>query len=175
MSMPPAFVIEEAHIAAGGSPCQKSQRGAAVFEPRVADDPVRPERALIASGYNGPPPPMACDGSAACRRDCGKICEHAEARAIRGAMLDAPISYNLKGYEMVHVKVVSGVVVPGGPPSCWQCSRTILDVRLDAMWLYEDDNWRSRGVWRRYTAKEFHEATLLNAGLYPYQISPEIE
>jgi hypothetical protein len=68
----------------------------------------------------------------------------------------------LKDCELVHVKVVDGLVVAGGGPSCWQCSRLALEVAVAAVWLYEIDNGPR---WRRYTAEEFHRATLVACGL----------
>lgn len=90
----------------------------------------------------------------------------------------------LRGYEMLHVKAeprtLDGPIprqpAPGHPgfeivetaqtgwgiavspgPSCWQCSREIVDVGLDAMWLFHEDGWR------RYPAEEFHRLTLEQA------------
>lgn len=42
----------------------------------------------------------------------------------------------------VHVKVVGGALVAGGPPSCELCSKEILDAGyVDLVWLYEAQRW----------------------------------
>lgn len=46
---------------------------------------------------------------------------------------------HLQHLDLVHVKVVNGELVAGGPPSCWQCSRTIYDALIGGVWLYERD------------------------------------
>lgn len=72
---------------------------------------------------------------------------------------------------MLHTKValVDGlwVSVPGGPPSCSDCSKLILEAGIDGMWLMEKREGEARPV--RYTASEFHEQTLRNCGLHPYK------
>jgi deoxycytidylate deaminase len=134
---PPAFALGAIERLASCSPCIKSKRAAVVFDAN--------SQRLWGSGFNTPPSPMHCDGSDACRRDCGKICIHAEQMALRAAIehrvgeFGAPgdgVS-SLAGLTMLHVKVVDGKVVPGGPPSCWQCSREVLDAQLAGFWLYE--------------------------------------
>ena len=131
------------------SPCAKSKRGVVVFQTGGA----MPTQ-LIASGCNGPPGDFVCDGSDACRAVCGKIAVHAEDRAIRGAGRFA------EGADLLHVKVVDGVAVPSGGPSCWQCSRTIVDAGIEGVWLLHADGLR------RYTAAEFHCLTLAACGLH---------
>lgn len=174
MNAPPDYVIEEARKAALKSPCQKSKRGVAVFNPEEAER-RRPHmhqhsgNIIVAGvGFNGPPLGFRCDGSVECRRDCAKFCLHAEHRAIRAAgILD-----DVGDLELVHVKVIGEHVVPGGPPSCWQCSREVVDVGLRGVWLFEvidgdvtGHDLRDVGVWRYYTAYSFHVATLKNCGL----------
>lgn len=192
------YVIEAARAAALLSPCAKSKRGAALFN-RVSADALEPggewgpgsfrrssmpdwdqakaeAAVVIATGYNGPPTPFQCHGTPACRLACPKLCMHAEDRAIRlGCSLD-----DVSDLELVHVKVVDGQVVPGGPPSCWQCSRTVVDVRLRGVWLYEralHDNDADDGspltaiaidgepAWRFYAPETFHSWTLRECGL----------
>lgn len=137
------------------SPCAKSKRGVIIF---------RRDTGLITSGFNTPPTGFDCDGSDACRRDCGKVCVHAEVAAILRAGRDQE---NIEGAEMLHVKVVGGVAVPSGPPSCWQCSRAILFAGLSWMWLYEENPLVGQApILRRYGASEFHEATLRNCHLH---------
>lgn len=134
---PPAFVLDQIERMAGCSPCAKSKRAAIVYDPVT--------RKQWGCGYNTLPKPMACDGSEACRRDCAKICLHAESMAIQAALVHHTAANGagpdgvgqLAGLEMLHVKVVDGQVVPGGPPSCWQCSREILEHELAGFWLYE--------------------------------------
>jgi deoxycytidylate deaminase len=222
MNAPPAYVIEAARLAALKSPCAKSKRGAALLNRELADMVFRVAShvpfdglgVIAATGFNGPPeglssPGALCSGSDLCRRDCAKLCLHAEERAIRAAgALD-----DVADLELVHVKVVDGRVVPGGGPSCWQCSRLVAEVKLRGVWLFEHvecpsdtcpmctgeecnlcgagqvrDGARQlgaadgsrcdhaveerhegkqppRGVWRFYTAQQFHAETLRNEQL----------
>ena len=180
---PPASVIAVAEAATRQSPCAKSRRGAVVFG--ASDDMV----VTFGAGFNGQPAPFACTGTARCRELCAKLCEHAEGRAIRAAagefhgvrMLGIALRCDL-----VHVKIGDdGKLTAGGGPSCWQCSRAILDCGfIDGVWLYEEtaappfdadvrvgdlliptvvtEKWKR---WRRYTAEEFHRTTLHNCGM----------
>lgn len=126
------------------SPCAKSKRGVVVFGACVE---------FVAAGFNGPPPGFACDGSDACREACAKLCLHAEQRALSEAA-------SLHGLtDLLHVKVVNGESVPSGPPSCWQCSRAILDSDVQRVWLLHEDGPRC------YSPDEFHELTLRHCGL----------
>lgn len=72
---------------------------------------------------------------------------------------------------MLHTKVVfeggQWVSVPGGPPSCPDCSKLILEAGIDGMWLVEERDGNT--VLVRYTAAEFHDQTLRNCGLHPYK------
>ncbi len=112
--------------------------------------------------------------------------------------------------HLLHVKIdEAGRVVAGGPPSCWQCSREVAEVRLGYVWLLEAQRWHDEGIcracgrttivpqgagttgvctqcnllggllerwktvydadsgaWKRYTAEEFHRATLKRCGLH---------
>ena len=170
-SSPPATYIEAAARMARLSPCQKSKRGAAIFDPNWDFQPP------LGCGYNARPMISGpCDGSPTCRRDCGKLCVHAEQRAIRDALISSRQqgipSPLLGGYELVHVKVVDGVVVAGGGPSCWQCARDIADVGLDAVWLYQD-MWvptapQTPPKWIRYATPDFLTATLQHENLHPF-------
>lgn len=133
----PAFVLSALERVAMCSPCAKSKRAAVVFDPLTQKQ--------WGVGYNTLPKSMVCDGSAACRRDCAKLCMHAESMAIHAALVHHTAANGvgpdgvgqLAGLHMLHVKVVDGVIVAGGPPSCWQCSREILEHDLAGMWLYE--------------------------------------
>ena len=137
------------------SPCKKSKRGVLVFN----------RRGPLGGGFNGPPPGFICDGSQECRAACPKVCNHAEARALLEALSFArrsptePLDIVLHGAELLHIKVVDGEPVPSGPPSCWQCSRLILDCGISKVWLVHADGLKI------YTADEFHEATLRECGL----------
>jgi hypothetical protein len=192
---PPSHIIEAAVRAARQSPCAKSQRGVVVYSRSSGID--------IASGFNGPPGRGVCARDDACREACGKICVHAEMRALRAArdILKRP-EFNvlyMAECDAVHVKIGGGPVrglVDGGGPSCWQCSREVVDVGLGGFWLYEtarcvcpaacgshrhpgedgctcsmhgtgEGGALALGRWRRYNGIEFHAATLLACGLPP--------
>lgn len=167
--MPPEYVIEAARATALRSPCAKSKRGVVIFDPEEAEryDTHRslyegffPRDSIIqATGYNGQPGAFTCTGSSACREACAKLCMHAEQRAIMTAFAAHGDCSHL---ELVHVKVVDGQVVAGGGPSCWQCSRMIVEVRLAGVWLFErvEDDRGDFDAWRFYEAEEFHRATL---------------
>jgi deoxycytidylate deaminase len=149
MSTPPDYVIEAARAAAIKSPCEKSKRGAALFNrerhDQWEDNPppsfmligaateTRRDHVIAATGFNGQPAPFTCSGSDLCRRDCAQLCLHAEERAIRAAgALDDVVDL-----ELVHVKVVNGEVVPGKGPGCAQCSRLIVETSIRGIWLFE--------------------------------------
>lgn len=168
---PPDYVIEAARKAAIQSPCKKSNRGVVLYNPELHDHwekgyiatvSERDRQVIAGVGWNGPPKHFLCDGSPECKANCGKFCVHAEVRAIRAAgILD-----DVHDLVLVHVKVsVLGIVVAGGPPSCWQCSREILDVGLRGVWLYEQGGIDGVDAWRYYTAHDFHAATLTNCGI----------
>lgn len=149
---PPQFVIDAAIAEANRSPCAKSKRGVAIFSDPGWDS-LHPTR-LFSCAHNAQPDPLKCDGSEACRNACAKLCEHAEAAALR--KFD---TFGASG-DLLHVKTVDGQLVPSGGPSCWQCSRAILaDRRIDGVWLFHEAGWR------RYTPTEFHALTLAACGL----------
>lgn len=132
MTAPPDVAIAEALQTAALSPCAKSKRGVVAY---ARTDPPR----VIGVGFNGPPRDIRCDGSWSCQADCGKRCVHAEVRAIR----DLPTTPTLRRWiVLVHVKIgEDGRLVAGGGPSCWQCSREILDVGIGGVWLFEAQRW----------------------------------
>lgn len=141
---PPTNVIDAAVRVAAFSPCAKSKRGAVVFY--RPEQKTEPDRLLVetwgsihASGFNGLPGRIQCDGSAECRRDCGKRCVHAEARAVRELGGSARhLGEKISALDIVHVKIgAAGTLEAGGGPSCWQCSREILDAGLGGVWLFE--------------------------------------
>ena len=173
LDRPDSCHILTAEAAAGRSPCAKSKRGVALFDPTTG--------AHRGSGWNGPPLNAPCPGPTVCGSNCNKLCVHAEVRALRERALYAANGHPSSGLHLLHVKLgADGHVTPGGPPTCWQCSREILDVGFVAgVWLYdmgvppdEMANAAQQGIavamrphWRYYTAEEFHRATLRNAGL----------
>lgn len=157
MKEPPKVAIEVALAAAKQSPCGKSKRGVSVYRVRSTDG----DAIVVGLGWNGMPGGAACTNDETCRRLCAQRCVHAEMRAIRGAAIRHLVP--LTSHDAVHVKIgAAGELVPSGGPSCWQCSREILDVGLGGFWLYHGDCLEP---WRRYTAAEFHASTLINCGL----------
>jgi deoxycytidylate deaminase len=182
---PHPFAIEHAVVAACASPCAKSKRGVAIV---TADDPTR-SYWMHSVAFNGPPRGIPCDGSAACAEHCGRRCVHAEMRALRGLSPYTIASLRSRGLlvELVHVKVVDGKLVGGGGPSCFTCSREILDCGIvDRVWLFERaprlatpgpspsagpfaGPFRAlpeQPQWRSYDAVSFHQITLRNNGIY---------
>ncbi len=152
---PPKEIIEAARLAAMRSPCAKSKRGAVLFakNARPIEAPptegLHPEHAaeirrqyaafpsgVIEVGHNSPPQPFTCDGSPACRRDCAKICVHAEAAALlRRSSRDWAAD---EFPELVHLKVIGETAVATGKPSCVQCSTMIREIWFVMnVWLYE--------------------------------------
>lgn len=144
---PPQTCIDFAIETAEQSPCKKSKRGAVLFFSKVGIP--------IGGAFNGPPPGYECLGNLDCRQACAKRCMHAEERIF----IKADPRIDMAQCEMLHVKVESGLLVSSGPPSCWQCSRTMVNVGLYGMWLFH------KGGWKRYTAKEFNDLTLFECGI----------
>ena len=139
-------LLPQAAAVAVRSPCAKSKRGVLVF---------RSDGTILGRGCNAQPAPFNCDGSDACMASCAKLCEHAEQAALR----DAGRIHPQAAVHLLHVKVVRGVAVPSGPPSCWQCSRAILAAGVSTVWLLHE------GGVRGYDAEDFHVQTLAHAGL----------
>ncbi len=163
MSQPDQFVIDEAVRIATRSPCAKSKRGAVIFD--RGTDYVR------ASGYNTPPITRDCDGSSACRVSCAQRCLHAEQNAI-GVIPGYSLRY-VSDLDILHAKAVDGALVAGGGPSCWQCSRLILNSGLGGVWLYQDAPYGAPGVddvtwpaWVRWDSVEFDRQTRITCGVY---------
>jgi hypothetical protein len=148
-------MIEEARQTGLGSGCMTSKRGAVVWPmpPYPMRHEIDPVRLVLARGTNHQPAPHRCDGSQACQDACAKLCVHAEGAALRA--LGHPWS-GLGGLHMLHVKVLAdGSLAPKGEPSCWQCSREILDSKAIAyVWLAGCDGLDP------YEVGAFHEATL---------------
>ena len=162
---PPLSMIDYAIEAAKQSPCVKSKRGAVLF-----DDDGR----VWGKGWNGPPPQVEgtlgkCDGSAACREHCTKRCLHAESRAIIDAMTWSEGGSRFPA--LLHVKIdEDDKLVAGGGPSCWQCSRMIVDVGfITGVWLYQrafaDGPEEHQRAWCWYKAADFHRITADACGI----------
>jgi deoxycytidylate deaminase len=130
--------------AANASMCDKSKRGVIIVDQAGF---------VISSANNYPPRPFQCYRNQQCHEVCNKVSVHAEERAILTAI--KPVA----GAEVVHAKTVRGKLVPSGPPSCWQCSRMIVEAEIGGVWLYHEDGWK------RYDVNEFHRLTLENCGL----------
>ncbi len=130
---PPQSAIEAAIAAAMRSPC-RSQRGVSIF---------REGGSVVATGFNRQVAPLACDGSAACKARCRETAIHAE----QDALLKAPRPGSL---DLLHVKVIDGVLVASGGPSCAACSKLIAEAGIVFVWLYSDAGWT------RYDAQTFH-------------------
>ncbi len=145
-AIPCPAAIAKAVEQAMRSPCSKSHRGVAITRNGDGD--------VVGYGHNHPPCGRECAGDDACREACGRLCIHAEADALRKVVTSGG------GLELVHIKVVGGVMIPGGGPSCWQCARDLLeDGRVAAVWLLHDTGWC------RYPIAEFYELTMQDQGL----------
>ena len=152
MEHPPSWAIEAATYAARKSWCAKDSRGVAAFD----------DRGYCLSAANGPPAPFKCGGQAECRAACGKVAGHAEERVLWEWARDFPGSPNPK---LLHIKLdEQGRAVPGGPPSCVTCSRTMLMAGAAGIWLWLDAEHADGGepAWRWYGAVEFHTLSLLH-------------
>lgn len=136
------------------SPCEKSKRGVALF--MITKDDLS-----VYTAFNSPPGRFYCTKTDKCKESCNKLCMHAEMRVLLKA--HRPSERGI--LELVHVKIDTdnkfpGIVAPSGPPSCWQCSRMILDWSdRVGVWLYREDGWI------RYNAEAFHAYTLEECGL----------
>jgi deoxycytidylate deaminase len=148
---PPDHIIQIAIKASLNSPCQ-SKRGVTIFH---GFD-------YVASGWNHKPAPFKCDNSSECKMNCGKDAIHAEQHAILNAMSSGHAA-RLNDCEMLHVKTECGVLVESMGPSCLQCSKLILELRLTGMWLYHHQGWK------RYEPSEFH---YLSGAYVPRKITP---
>ena len=160
--------IRTALEAAKRSPC-RSKRGVVLFNPTTG--------AHRGAGYNGPPDGV-CPGRAICAGTCGQRSVHAEVRALRDAMRVWIPNYGGSepgALDLVHVELAAdGGVVACDGPSCPGCAAPISDAGfVGGVWLYEMSDWlgvripepNGRSHWRRYTAEEFHHATLERCGL----------
>lgn len=193
MSAPPPIVIAAAEDQARLSPCGKSKRGAVLFSgttifgvgfngpppPMTCRDTGKADRdAMLCRRFCG----LTCaHAEQRAIRNCT-------------LSVSSPFLLKIAHIELVHVKIRMPVLghsdglVAGGRPSCEQCSVAILDVGYIAgVWLYEAptpaevETWERlckgdsvagsnppgppQPTWHRYTALEFHEATLAYRGL----------
>jgi deoxycytidylate deaminase len=150
MNAPEQFMIDVAVRAAMRSTC-RSKRGVALFNTVTGE--------FRGDGHNGPPAPFTCPGREVCSGTCGKRSVHAEMRALRAGCAYSQY-HDLDDIDLVHVELAAeGGIVACAGPSCWQCSREIVDVGfVRGVWLYEFGLGRAQ--WRRYTADEFHRTTL---------------
>lgn len=141
--LPSRHVVDRAVEIAQYSPC-RSKRGAVIF--------VRATGGIVAHGYNFKPRGFDCDGSAACKSTCRGEAVHAE----QSALMLAGVG-QAAGRDLLHVKVVDGVLVASGGPSCIQCSKLAMAAGIAGVWLYHDEGWR------RYEMTEFHRLSLESA------------
>jgi deoxycytidylate deaminase len=145
-------VVDVAIAVARESKCQKSKRGAVIW------NPTQGSMSPAVYGRNTPPNDH-CDGSKECREHCAQRCVHAETAAIAKAAAE-PKVHPLKDCQIVHVKVVDGELVPSGPPSCMECAKLIAAVQINSIWLYHDSGWE------RYTAARFLQETVRTLDIY---------
>lgn len=151
------WALDQAVLIANQSNC-KSKRGVVIWHYKYG---------LISSGFNAPPTPLVCDGSEECRLNCSKTAVHAEQVALIRAisamefrhLFELKPGILLPDCEMLHVKTVDGKPVFSEKPSCWQCSKLILEAGILSMWLYQKDGLT------KYTPLEFHKQTLINCDL----------
>lgn len=151
MRSPKKEIIDRALKAAAKSPCQKSKRGCvamAIYEGRQIS---------IGEGFNGSPD-GTCDGSDQCKATCNKRCIHAEVRAMNDAEIGQDFHLD---YSIVHVKLGDdGKLAESGGPSCWQCSREVLERGVSGVWLYHSTGWKF------YPARDFFDLTADECGIY---------
>lgn len=187
--LPPPDLIAHAVRMAQRSPCAKSKRGAVVYDAAAYKTPEGMEHPrslagrprVLGAGHNGMPYPFACGGS--CGKACSPLCMHAEQRAVRVAEREGHDLIAIGSCDLIHVKVVGGVLVAGGGPSCWECSKLVVESGIAAVWLYEEQPARpapagSGGIrppslWRRYPAIDFHIATARACELVGYRYVPD--
>lgn len=152
---PSGRILDAVVRTASLGPCAKSKRGAIVFS--------RNPEVIYGNAHNSPPWPYECSKTDDCKKDCGRICIHAEQRAIlqmlAGDYQPRP-SYREVELEIVHAKAVDGKLVGSREPSCDQCSKLIIEACVSRVWLFDGTSWNS------WDAASFHRATLRNLGLH---------
>ncbi len=183
MKGPVKLAVDIALREAARSPC-RSKRGVVIYTTAVVLGSPDETFFALGSGHNGPPAPFSCPGREHCAGNCGQRSVHAEVRALRKVPKGNNMATALGSeVELVHVELAVPTVDPTAPPSgtpavgvkpcggpsCWQCSREILDAEIvDWVWLFEGGGpmWTDP-AWRRYSPVEFHEATLRRCGMRP--------
>jgi deoxycytidylate deaminase len=112
-------------------PCAKSKRAAML----LADN-------AFGVGFNAPAGEGQCTADAACRAACASICNHAEEAAILSGLCNVPLSTKEKRCYIPHAHVIHlAVDAEGRPrskptPSCITCSRLMVAVGVEAVWLW---------------------------------------
>lgn len=153
-----AIIGQMIDIGAAG-PCAKSKRVAAVVDELCQLTPV--------IAVNGPPGRFTCGRDDECRKACGRICVHAEERALLQASARRPMGFDpLWRLHVLHLHVIDGEPVPSRSASCETCSRKMLEFGIHSMWLFLESGWR------RWSAEDFHLDTLKNLGL-PHKLGKE--
>ena len=166
------------------SPCQKSKRGAVAFARRTMyrANEVGRVMTVFESGYNHPPPPLACSGSEQCRGACRCLCDHAEAIAVsKWLTMHGGGKDGAAMFDVVHIELrpdEAGVWEPvafdreGQPkgPSCITCARDMLRAEARLVWLWGVEGWR----W--WYAQDFfrdtlEELKLVDAAMLPRRIA----
>lgn len=154
-----ASIVRQTVAVAAGSPCAKSKRGVAIWGGSF-DHPDQHGWPFLLIEHNSPPQGFSCLGREVCGNHCNKVAVHAEERALlRVAKSVEPCQFSTQGASMLHVKVIDGELVQSRAPSCWQCSRMILEAGVESIWLYHVTGWEE------YSTLEFHQQTLKNCGL----------
>lgn len=171
MAWPSGFPAEPAELRellstlrdwATRGPCQKSKRGA-LF---IGDNDVR------GLGVNAPPC-GPCMGTDACRAQCSTLCNHAERNAIAAGLLKGRrFERDIRKMHVFHLAVDDA----GEPrsklePSCISCSNFMLEVGVEVVWLYGQDDFLGYMRWHPWRMAEFHKTTLQNCGL---PVSPAV-
>lgn len=175
---PSDVVVRAARMAAARSPCQKSKRGAVLFNPITG---------IVSTPAWNSRPDDKCDTRCQPLRGnglkpivlhqtpsrCSMMCVHAESRAVRFALEhatrsqfvgDGDFTFDVRDMELLHVKIDDkGELVTSGGPSCWQCARELADVGVLGVWLYEETATSRdprEGAWNFYMMKEFYDLTM---------------
>ncbi len=186
MTEPPVHVVRRIEtFAALKRACTKVARGAAVYSPTT--------REIYGIGVNGPPSPLECGRSGACEKICGKVAEHAEARALWSAYRTlGPLAAAEPvgtasgvllgmGLQLVHVKLGDqNRIVGSRGPRCVECARLILETKIVThVWLHElmlvpdtSPELAGSGVlvestrWHSYTPLEFFRRSCVARGIH---------
>lgn len=165
---PPDNVVGLAVAYANKSGCAKSHRGVALYHaPHLPKGWLEGRPWLPIAACNAPPWPFRCGRNNAhmpksyrdgvCPDHCSKLAVHAEQAVLIKAMKEGmPIN---RVAVMVHVKTVGGKLVHSGGPSCWQCSKLMVEAGVLGIWLYHEEGWTF------YNRTRFHRLTIEACGL----------